>query len=728
MRPCLCDVFANHGSHRANSGSARLCGMKFPASQHRSPRRFPHPINVLALLVVSLPLCANALDRTAQRARFGAALAASESGRGDDWKRLAVGLEEYPLFPYLEYNAITRSKQPLQRDEVDAFLKRWPGTLPTRDLRDRWLRQLGKNGDWEPFLADWETTPARDLVCLHLQAQLATGVKVDFTKQVEPLWLQTNPSPGACASVFANAQRTSQLNGATIWQRIELAADAGKDATIRDAAMLLDVPDRVDALRIADAIANPAATLAKASTWPDQPRNRDAISHGLRRYARRNSGAAETLWASLQDKFKWDADQKNRILNAIAVYRSTSYSDDALARLKALPEEAADDVSREWLVRTALASGDYEATLKALLTMAAEQLSDPRWRYLQARMLSKLKRDDEARPLYVALSREANFHGFLAADLIDAPYSICPVKLVEDKPAEQRIAEQSDLLRAFEFHALGKAVEARREWDFALSRFDDRQRLLAADLAYRSGWYDRAVFALSGNPETQRMYAQRFPLGERVNVIRESRSAGIDPSWAYGIIRAESAWMSDARSHANAYGLMQLLPGTAKRVASAYDIPFSGSGTALFDPDLNIRLGTRYLGMMAQRYDGSPWLASAAYNAGEAPVNRWLEMRGSFEPDFFIETIPYKETREYVSRVLAFSVIYDWELNGKVSPLSSKLPRIGQAYVAPNDTSARKAIVCATTPAPTRDVDADSASPAAPVAGSSEPVAMESQP
>ncbi len=629
---------------------------------------------------------------------------------------MAVGLEDYPLFPYLEYTAITRSKQPLQKNVVEAFLKRWPDTLPARDLRDRWLRQLGNSGDWRTFLTDFKATPARDIACLHLLAQIATGVKINYAMQVEPLWLQANSSPETCASVFANAQGSGYLDRAKIWQRIDLASEAAKPETIRRAATLLDASDRVVALRTADAIANPAGTLAKASTWSDLPRNREAISYGLRRYARSNSGAAETLWASLKDRFKWDADQKNRVLNAIAVYRSTNYSDDALTRLNALPEAATDDVSREWLVRTALASGDYEATLKALRSMKGKQRGDERWRYLEARMLSKLNRNDEARTLYAALAREANFYGFLAADLINAPYSICPIALAEDKRAEQRIAEQPDLLRAFELHALGMSPEARREWDFALTKFDHKHRLLAADLAYRTGWYDRAVFALSGNPETQRMYEQRFPLGERNRVVRDSRAAGIDPSWAYGIIRAESAWMSDAHSQANAYGLMQLLPATAKLVASAYDIAFSGSGAALFDTDLNISLGTRYLGMMAQRYDGSPWLASAAYNAGEAPVNRWLAARGSFEPDFFIETIPYKETREYVSRVLAFSVIYDWHLNGKVAPLSSKLPNIGQAYVAPSDRSPRKAVVCATSAAPALDVDVGSTSPSAPVA------------
>ena len=115
------------------------------------------------------------------------------------------------------------------------------------------------------------------------------------------------------------------------------------------------------------------------------------------------------------------------------------------------------------------------------------------------------------------------------------------------------------------------------------------------------------------------------------------------------------------------------------------------------DVDTNIALGTRYLGNMAQHYDGSPWLASAAYNAGVDPVGRWIDARSALEPDFFIETIPYKETREYVARVLAFSVIYDWRLHGTALPLSSKLPRVGSAYVAPADDAPRKAIVC---PAP----------------------------
>ena len=120
----------------------------------------------------------------------------------------------------------------------------------------------------------------------------------------------------------------------------------------------------------------------------------------------------------------------------------------------------------------------------------------------------------------------------------------------------------------------------------------------------------------------------------------------------------------------------------------------------LFEPALNIQLGTRFLGQMANQYSGSPWLASAAYNAGGTPVGRWIAARGTLEPDFFIETIPYKETREYVARVLAFSVIYDWRMNNKVIPLATRLPKIGEAYKAPKDDAQRKLVVCPVAVAP----------------------------
>jgi soluble lytic murein transglycosylase len=145
------------------------------------------------------------------------------------------------------------------------------------------------------------------------------------------------------------------------------------------------------------------------------------------------------------------------------------------------------------------------------------------------------------------------------------------------------------------------------------------------------------------------------------------------------VIRAESAWVADARSHANAHGLMQLLPGTAEELARAEGLRYA-QPRDLHDPALNIRLGTAYLRHMLDRYQGSPWLAAAAYNAGPAAVSRWLNSgRPVAEPDLWIETISFRETREYVARILAFSLLYDWRLDGRVRPIGARMPAYGSA-------------------------------------------------
>ena len=119
-------------------------------------------------------------------------------------------------------------------------------------------------------------------------------------------------------------------------------------------------------------------------------------------------------------------------------------------------------------------------------------------------------------------------------------------------------------------------------------------------------------------------------------------------------------------------GLMQVLPATGAAVARRIGVPWGGA-ESLYDPDTNIVLGTAYLRQMLDDYGGQPYFAIAGYNAGPAPLNRWQSQRPGMDPDFWIETISYKETRDYVARVLAFSVIYDWRLNGDALTLSDRM-------------------------------------------------------
>jgi soluble lytic murein transglycosylase len=649
----------------------------------------------------------------AQRNAFKLAYAAAQQG-GDGWRSLSTSLRDYALYPYLEAAALEHDIHQVDRVAVESYLKRYPELIPAADLRRDFLLELARREDWGNFLALYHPGLGDTLTCDALQARLSHGDKLNFDKDLSTLWAK--PSlPDACGPVLAAAQDQGLLTVTRLWTRIDLAADAGKPGDIARMAGWLPASDGSTAQRLAQALRDPAGALASANTWPDTPRNTQAATLAISRLARRQSGSADTAWQSLQSRFSFSEQQRDRILYALALFHATDFDDGALARLVALPAAAQSDASREWRVRVALAKQAWPSALSAIEAMPIKQQQDGEWRYFRARALTELGRGDEAKHTLEQLAGEPTFFGFLAADRLGQSYAICPTQLAGDPQQEQALLLRPGLLRAFELYAVGLPKLARREWSRALDGDDAPTLRLAADLANRRGWYDRAVFTLSSG-DALRLYDLRFPLASQDGVVPQATEAGIEPAWAYGILRAESAWMSDAHSGADARGLMQLVPATAAIVAKRNGLGWGG-GDTLYDPAVNIALGTRYLAQMAARYNGAPWLASAAYNAGPNRVDQWLAARGTLAPDLFVATIPFKETREYVARVMAFSVIYDWRLHGKAVPMAERMTAIGQPYALPNAITVRRSISCPTsaTPAGSTSVPA----PAATTSGTS---------
>ncbi|HEY4949711.1 MAG TPA: transglycosylase SLT domain-containing protein [Candidatus Acidoferrales bacterium] len=139
------------------------------------------------------------------------------------------------------------------------------------------------------------------------------------------------------------------------------------------------------------------------------------------------------------------------------------------------------------------------------------------------------------------------------------------------------------------------------------------------------------------------------------SIVARSTTAGVDPMLTAGLIRQESAYDPEAHSHANAIGLMQLLPKTAQRFAKQAKVRYSTP--MLFEPDYNIHIGTIYFAGL-QRNFGSVESALAAYNAGEDRVAFWTTGQSYREPAEFVDSIPFTETREYVEIVTRNADIY----------------------------------------------------------------------
>jgi soluble lytic murein transglycosylase len=671
----------------------------------------------MAIIVLALargtPAAAAAAPTEAQRAAFKQAYATAQQQGGDAWRAQAQGLRDYVLYPYLEAAALQHDLATLDLARVQGYLTRYPAMIPADDLRRAFLGELARRQDWTSFLALYQDGLGDALTCDALQARMAQGQPLDFDRDLAALW-QKPSLPNACDPVLAAAHDAGLLTPTRLWARIDRAVAAGAGGTVAALSSWLPSHDAEAAQRLALALRDPAEAAAQATHWPDTPHHRQAAALALQRLARRDSSSADQAWLTLRKRFHFSDDQRNDVLNALALFHATDFDDNALQRLAELPAAAQTDATREWRVRVALAEQNWRAVLSAIDALSPEQQRDGEWRYFRARALAELGKPALAQQQYTALASEPTFFGFLAADRADAPYALCPGTLPDDDARARSLLADIGIQRAFELFAVDMPRDARREWARALRGSDETTRRQAALLAYQRGWYDRAVFTFSSG-DALRLYEQRFPLASQDGVVPQALQAGIDPSWAYAIARAESAWMSDAHSAADARGLMQLLPGTGAQVARSYDLPWNGA-ESLYDPAVNVQLGTRYLAQMAQRYNGAPWLASAAYNAGPIKVDQWLAARGTLPPDVFTATIPYKETREYVARVMAFSVIYDWRLSGSAVPLDQRLTPIGTTYAPPTAGTVRKAVSC---PADAGTEPAASGSSAAPAAASS---------
>jgi soluble lytic murein transglycosylase len=364
--------------------------------------------------------------------------------------------------------------------------------------------------------------------------------------------------------------------------------------------------------------------------------------------------------------------ERGIVLYQVALWTVASYLPDSARRLNLVPESAYDERLHEWRVREAMARSDWPAALAAIRKMGAAQRADSRWTYFEGRLAELTGDPVSARAKYEAAAREPQFHGFLAADRIDRPYALCPLEPPANPALRAEVARDPAIVRAMALYRIDRPSWAVREWQDALSRFDDARRQLAVAVAQDNRWYDRAVFSLGRDkPEELRLYTLRFPLDYEAAIRREAARNRLDPAFVAAEIRAESVFNPRARSPADARGLMQILPATWAGIARRLGRPWGGP-ESLYDPDTNIALGTAYL---RQRLDehGAAYFAIAAYNAGPAPLARWKSQRPGMDPDFWIETISYRETREYVARVLAFSVIYDWRLDGDALPVTARM-------------------------------------------------------
>ncbi|MGH8160895.1 MAG: transglycosylase SLT domain-containing protein [Gammaproteobacteria bacterium] len=625
----------------------------------------------------------------AQRADFLKAYAVAQMGK-PGWRAWAPKLEDYPLYPYLPAAKLEHNLHTITPDQVAAYLKRYNGLIPAADLRRNYLSVLATRRDWGDFLALYRSGFGDRLACYALQARIAGGEKLEFKRDLAVLWRK--PSlPRACNKVQIWAHDHGLLTPARLWERIASAAKARRAGTIAWLARWLPHDQAVVARRYVEGLRYPTRAVRAAVRWPDTGGNREATLLAITQLARDDSARAVRDWPRLDKHFDFSKGARDRILRSLALHRAYGFHDDALALLTNLPAGARNASTRGWRIRIAIAERNWPAALQALDDAIANGRGEHEsWQYLRARVLQELGKPKQAQTGFEALAGDSNYWGFLSADRLGRPYVLCPDDPVYSPTQLRSVLARPGFARAFELFAVGMLHDARREWARATRASNAETRDLAAALAYRRGWYSRAVFVYSYG-ETLHRYRERFPIAHRASVQVAASRTGLNTAWLYATIRAESGWVPDAGSGAGARGLMQLMPATARHVARRHHVSARGFR---YDPGVNIRLGSDYLAWLVGLYDGKLWLATAAYNAGRSRVDDWLEARGELAPDLFIATIPFTQTRKYVIHIAAYSVVYDWLLNDKPTDLGWRL-----GGKAAGDDRRQVAVVCPSSPA-----------------------------
>ncbi|MFN2603440.1 MAG: transglycosylase SLT domain-containing protein [Gemmatimonadaceae bacterium] len=246
------------------------------------------------------------------------------------------------------------------------------------------------------------------------------------------------------------------------------------------------------------------------------------------------------------------------------------------------------------------------------------------------------------------------------------------VPLLKDSSRDDHYPKVKDVSQAADRIAIledvGMDTEAKLEAD---KLFDEAtkspDRLVATSQALAGGVESNRAMTLGRKVVTEQgptpqNYRLLFPVAERETLASSAKANGLDPALVAGLIKQESSFNPRAVSPAGARGLMQLMPDVGRSIAKARGIR-NLETERLFDPALNIQLGTAHLrGLIRADRDDAHTLA--AYNAGESRLARWLKKPGASDPELFTERIPFVETRDYVRAVIRnkafYRILYDW--------------------------------------------------------------------
>ncbi len=613
-----------------------------------------------------------------------------------DHKRLTQLLPQAkgsPLEPWAAYWELALRLDQADKSEIEAFLARYAGSYQEDRLRADWLLQLGRNRDWATFRAQWplyRMGDDRSVQCYALWSDYLRN-DAEVARAVQDIWLAQREADEACADAAQVLIKARKMPEQAAWLRARLGMENDRPRVVTQAAAALN--DKWG--KTVNAIYQDPAKYLNHKLTALRPQTREFVSLALIRlaYLDHQSAAAEV------EKLRWRAqlthEERHWIWGVIGKRAAQKGQDDALGFFaKGLLESMHED-HLQWAARAALRQGQWAQVQAAIGAMPAALRAEPTWVYWSARAILAQKPTDAARAQAMAsLQSIAGIRGFYEQLALDelGQRSALPPRPLPPTPDEREVARKNPgLQRALYAIEAGLRPEGVREWNYTISLhtkggMDDRSLLAAADLACQAEVWDRCI----NSSERSRALIdmdQRFPMPFKQAVVARAQSIGLDPSYVYGLIRQESRFVMDAKSGVGAAGLMQVMPATAKWTAKKIGLS-DFTPAKINERDTNIAIGTGYLKLVLDSFQGSMPLAAAAYNAGPSRARQWRGASGApaIEAAIWAENIPFNETRDYVKKVLSNATLYAVMQTGQPQSIKARLGAVGAPDAATPET------------------------------------------
>ncbi|AIX50190.1 murein transglycosylase [Pantoea eucrina] len=598
---------------------------------------------------------ADSLDQ--QRQRYAQIKQAWDNKQMDQVEQLMPTLQDYPLYPYLQYRLLAQDLDQEAGLAIKNFIQQYPTLPPAKSLQTRFVNVLAHRQDWQGILSFSPDEPKPvQARCNWYYAKWATGQQQTAFTGAKSIWLRGSALPADCDRLFSVWQASGQLSPITILERIRLAMKAGNDSLVNYLAKMLPADYQTTASALLALQQNPQTVTTFAATLGPTDFTRMATSYAFARVAREDMDNARMMIPQLVNAQKMSQAEEQDLKEAVVWRMMGADLTSEQARWRdAVVMNSESTALIERRVRLALSESDRRGLNTWIARLPPEAKEKDEWQYWQADLLIAQGRKDEADEILRKLMQQRGFYPMVAAQRLGTDY---PLKIDDAPAADNSIVQGPEMARVRELMYWGMDNLARSEWaNLIVSKTRTQQQMLA-HYANQQDWWDLSVQATISAKMWDSL-KERFPLAWRNLYQQYTGDKAIDPSYAMAISRQESAWNPKARSPVGASGLMQVMPATAAHTVKMYNIPGYVNSSQLLDPQTNIQIGTQYLEYVYQQFGQNRIFSSAAYNAGPGRVRSWRNNSGGkLDAVAFIETIPFSETRGYVKNVLAYDAYY----------------------------------------------------------------------